>query len=56
MRCMEYHRVDAAYYTLGLMTGLVPDIKGIHEAHTEYALALEVQDHAILRMCSSGVM
>ena len=53
-RCTAWdqHRVDAARYTLRLMTGLMPDIRGMHKTNIEYAKALEAQDHAILSECS----
>ena len=35
------------------MTGLMPDIRGMHRTNIEYAEALEAQDHAILSKCST---
>ena len=37
-----------ARYALRLMTGLMPDIRGMHRTNLEYAEALEAQDRTIL--------
>ena len=35
------------------MTGLMPDIRGMHRTNIEYAKALEAQDRAILSKCTT---
>ena len=54
-RCTAWdqHRIDAARYALRLMTGLMPDIRGMHRTNMEYAEALEAQDRAILSKCTT---
>ena len=51
----DHHRVDAARYTLRLMTGLMPDIRGMHRTNipVEYTEARETQNRAILSKCST---
>ena len=45
--------MDAARYALRLMTGLMPDIRGMHRTNIQYAEALEAQDRAILSECTT---
>ena len=47
-RCTAWdgNRYDAASYTLGLITGLMPAVRRIHKTKTEYAEALETQENA----------
>ena len=54
-RCTAWdqHRVDATRYALRLMTGLMPDIRGMNKTNIEYTEALDAQDHAILSKCST---
>ena len=49
----DNHRVDAARYKLRLMTGPMPNIRGMHRTNIEYTEALETQDRAILTKSST---